>query len=73
MTKPGDRTFRTAIPGDHVWRATVECASGIVDDNVRFYAPPGREHEALGRIAPGTCTRSLADHGPARFERGRSR
>jgi hypothetical protein len=67
------RTFRTAIPGDHVWTARVECASGVVDDNVRFYAPPGQEHDALRLRAPGTRPLSLTDRGPARIERGRSR
>lgn len=69
----GERTFRTAIPGDHVWVAKVESASGVVDDSVRFYAPPGQEQSALMSRAPGTRLLSLADRGPARFERGRSR
>jgi hypothetical protein len=60
-----ERTYKTPIPGDHAWVATVECASGIVDGNVAFYAPPGFTHTALFTVAPGTRLLSLADRGPA--------
>ncbi len=34
------RTYESPIPGDHRWTASVECASGIIDHSVVFYAPP---------------------------------
>jgi len=58
------RTYRHPIPGDHAWIAVVECPSGIVDSNVKFYAPPGFTHTALFAVAPGTRLVSLADRGP---------
>lgn len=63
MTSTDTRTYRYPIPGDHVWRASVECASGVTDDNVTFYAPVGQELAAVARVAPGTCLRSLQDRG----------
>ena len=64
-TETTGRTYRYPIPGDHIWTATVECASGITDANVKFYAPPGFTHTALFTVAPGTRLLSLTDRGPA--------
>jgi hypothetical protein len=57
------RTYRYPVPGDHAWRATVECASGVTDENVTFYAPPGFTHTALFTVAPGTRLLALKDCG----------
>ncbi len=57
------RTYRYPVPGDHAWRATVECASGVTDENVTFYAPVGEEMRAAAHVAPGTRLLALKDRG----------